>query len=131
MCRSRSRRPSALPRYEGETPRAALERSLAPKRGLLVLDNFEHLLAAASLVSDLLAACPALKVLATSREGLRLRAEHRYAVAPLPVPAKGEPAAVEEAAAGVLFLERARSHDRQFELSIGQRRRYRRDLSPS
>ena len=103
---------------QGETPRAALERSLAPKRGLLVLDNFEHLLAAASLVSDLLAACPALKVLATSREGLRLRAEHRYAVAPLPVPANGEPAAVEEAAAGALFLERARSHDRLFELSI-------------
>jgi len=102
----------------GETPRAALERSLAPKRGLLVLDNFEHLLAAASLVSDLLAACPALKVLATSREGLRLRAEHRYAVTPLPLPANGEPAAVEAAAAGALFLERARSHDRLFELSI-------------
>jgi predicted ATPase/DNA-binding SARP family transcriptional activator len=102
----------------GETPRAALERSLAPKRGLLVLDNFEHLLAAASLVSDLLAACPALKVLATSREGLRLRAEHRYAVAPLRVPAESEPAAVEEAAASALFLERARSHDRLFELSI-------------
>jgi predicted ATPase/DNA-binding SARP family transcriptional activator len=101
----------------GETPKAALERSLAPKHGLLVLDNFEHVLAAASLVSDLLSACPALKVLATSREGLRLRAEHRYAVAPLPVPTDDEPTAVEEAAAGALFIERARSHDRLFELS--------------
>jgi predicted ATPase/DNA-binding SARP family transcriptional activator len=102
----------------GEPPRAALERSLASKRGLLVLDNFEHLLAAASLVSDLLAACPALTVLATSREGLQVAAEHRYGVGPLPVPAEGEPAAIQQAAAGALFLERARSHDRTFELSV-------------
>jgi predicted ATPase/DNA-binding SARP family transcriptional activator len=110
--------PVGVSSLRGETPRAALERSLAPKRGLLVLDNFEHLLAAASLVSDLLAACPALKVLATSREGLRLRAEHRYAVAPLPVPAEDEPTAIEAAAAGALFLERACSHDRLFELGM-------------
>ena len=41
----------------GESPKAAAERFLGPKRGILVLDNFEHLLAAAPLVSDLLAGC--------------------------------------------------------------------------
>ncbi|MEZ4727760.1 MAG: BTAD domain-containing putative transcriptional regulator [Caldilineaceae bacterium] len=53
---------------------------------LLVLDNFEHLLAAAPVIADLLAACPRLKVLATSRERLRLQGEHEYVTAPLPVP---------------------------------------------
>jgi predicted ATPase/DNA-binding SARP family transcriptional activator len=104
---------------QGETPRAAVERFLAPKHGLLMLDNFEHLLSAAPLVSDLLAGCPALTVLATSREALRLQAEHRYAVAPLQVPAAGEPRAVEQSAAGALFVERARSYDSAFELSVG------------
>jgi predicted ATPase/DNA-binding SARP family transcriptional activator len=104
---------------EGETPKLAVERFLAPKGGLLVLDNFEHLLPAAPLIAELLAAGPALAVLVTSREPLRLQAEHRYAVAPLQVPAEDDPAAVAQAAAGALFAERARSHDRSFELTAG------------
>jgi len=104
---------------EGETPKAAAERFLAVKAGLLVLDNFEHVLPAAALIGDLLAAAPAVAVLATSREPLRLQAEHRYAVTPLQVPAEAEPAAVAGAAAGALFVERARSHDRSFELTEG------------
>jgi predicted ATPase/DNA-binding SARP family transcriptional activator len=104
---------------EGETPRLAVERFLAPKDGLLVLDNFEHLLPAAPLIGELLAAAPALAVLATSREPLRLQAEHRYAVAPLQVPAQADPAAVAQAAAGALFVERALSHDGSFELTAG------------
>jgi predicted ATPase/DNA-binding SARP family transcriptional activator len=102
---------------EGETPKLAVERFLAPKGGLLVLDNFEHVLPAAPLVGELLAAAPALAVLATSREPLRLQAEHRYAVAPLQVPAEADPAAVAQAAAGALFVERALTHDRSFELT--------------
>jgi predicted ATPase/DNA-binding SARP family transcriptional activator len=104
---------------EGETPKLAVERFLAPKEGLLVLDNFEHLLPAAPLIGELLAAAPALVVVATSREPLRLQAEHRYAVAPLQVPAEADPAAVAQAAAGALFVERALSHDRSFELTDG------------
>jgi predicted ATPase/DNA-binding SARP family transcriptional activator len=103
----------------GETATAALERFLAAKRGLLVLDNLEHLLPAAPLVSDLLTACATLKVLATSRERLHLQAERRYAVEPLQTPADAEPAAVERAPASALFIERARSHDRRFELTEG------------
>jgi predicted ATPase len=82
-----------------------------------VLDNFEHLLAAAPLVGDLLARCPGLRVLATSREALQLQAEHRYAVGPLQVPKDGAPEAVAQATAGALFVERAQSRDRAFELT--------------
>jgi predicted ATPase/DNA-binding SARP family transcriptional activator len=104
---------------KGETPKLAVERFLAPKEALLVLDNFEHLLPAAPLIGELLAAAPALAVMATSREPLRLQAEHRYDVAPLHVPAEADPAGVAQAAAGALFVERALSHDRRFELTAG------------
>jgi predicted ATPase/DNA-binding SARP family transcriptional activator len=102
---------------EGESPKLAVERFLAPKHGLLVLDNLEHLLPAAPLISDLLATAPALTVLATSREALRLQAEQRYAVAPLELPTEADAGAVAQAAAGALFVERARRHDRGFELT--------------
>ncbi|MFN8472635.1 MAG: tetratricopeptide repeat protein [Anaerolineae bacterium] len=62
---------------------------LRTRQLLLVLDNFEHLLHAALTVGDLLAACPHLKVLATSRAPLRILCEHEFPVAPLAVPARG------------------------------------------
>jgi len=93
---------------------------LSDKCSLLVLDNFEQVIAAAPLVADLLAACPQLKVLATSRAALHLRAEHEYAVAPLAVPgcASLVPAeAPHEYAAVDLFLQRARAVQPDFRLS--------------
>ncbi|MEA2294918.1 MAG: hypothetical protein QOE86_2557 [Solirubrobacteraceae bacterium] len=62
---------------------AALAAQVAGRRMLLVLDNFEHVLDAAPLVADLLAAAPALAVLATSRAPLNLRGEVEHAVEPL------------------------------------------------
>ena len=53
------------------------------KRMLLVLDNFEHVIEAASELGVLLAGCPRLDVLVTSRERLQLAGEHEYAVPPL------------------------------------------------
>jgi diguanylate cyclase (GGDEF)-like protein len=53
---------------------------------LLVLDNFEHVLSAAPFVAGVLAAAPGVRVLATSRERLRLSGEQVYRVPPLPVP---------------------------------------------
>jgi len=56
---------------------------LQQKHLLLVLDNFEHLLEAVSFVADLLASCPRLHLLVTSRTPLRLRAEHVFPLPPL------------------------------------------------
>jgi predicted ATPase/transcriptional regulator with XRE-family HTH domain len=64
----------------------ALLATLRERSLLLVLDTFEHLLDAAPLLSELLPACPAVKILATSRVRLRLRGEHVVLVQPLPVP---------------------------------------------
>ena len=71
---------------------------LRNRHTLLVLDNFEHVLEAAGFVADLLSACPALKVLATSRSPLRIRAEHRYALGVL---AEADAQQLFEACAGV------------------------------
>ncbi len=64
----------------------SLQRYLRDKYLLMVLDSFEHVVEAAPLVTGLLAAAPRLKVLATSREALRLTGEYEYLVQPLPVP---------------------------------------------
>jgi predicted ATPase len=64
----------------------ALADYLSDKRLLLVLDNFEQVVAAASLVGTLLAAAPRLKVLGTSREALHVRDEQEFPVPPLGVP---------------------------------------------
>jgi transcriptional regulator with XRE-family HTH domain len=80
-------------------------------RRLLVLDTFEHVLDAAAGVAALLAGCPGLVVLATSREPLRLRGEFVFRVDSLAAPV-GRPsnmAELETNAAGELFLERARA----------------------
>jgi len=59
---------------------------LAPRACLLVLDNFEHVIAAAPLVAQLLRACPALTVVTTSRGALHVSGEQEYAVPGLPAP---------------------------------------------
>ena len=87
---------------------------------LLILDNFEHLAQAAHVVSDLLATCPRLTVLATSRTPLHLRAEQLFDVPPLRLP----PLNVEQSAeiagqysAIALFVQRARTVRPEFELN--------------
>src|SRR5205814_8827935 len=74
-------------------------------------DNFEQILTAASVVADLLASCPDLAVLTTSREPLRLRGEHEYAVLPLalPEPRQATAEAVSRSPAVALFVQRARA----------------------
>ncbi len=74
-------------RAAGSQPlRDALHASLRDKRLLLVLDNFEQVLDATSVVADLLAVCPQVRVLVTSRAALHLRGERVYAVPPLALP---------------------------------------------
>ena len=82
----------ALGVREGARPLAeGVIEHLRERRMLLVLDNFEQLLAAAPFVGELLAAAPRLLVLATSRAPLRLAAEHEYPVPPFEAP-DAEPA---------------------------------------
>jgi predicted ATPase len=77
---------------------------ISDKRLLLLFDNFEHVLEAAAGVAELLAGCPNLRVLVTSREPLHVTAEQEYAVPPL----------AQEEGVG-FFLARARAVDPSFE----------------
>ena len=95
---------------------------LRDRRLLLVLDNCEHLPDLAPALAGLLAACPALRILATSRVPLHLRAEQLFDVAPLAVPADGDaPSVTVETMAMVpavaCFMARARATRRDFALS--------------
>lgn len=99
-------------------PEDRLETVLADRQQLLVLDNFEHVVDAAPLVTRLIAAAPYLKVLATSRVRLRLGPEHEYLVPPLVLPEGSESLeAVREIESVRLFLERARVVDTAFEMT--------------
>jgi predicted ATPase/predicted Ser/Thr protein kinase len=86
---------------------------------LLVLDNFEHVTAAAVLVRDLLDSCAALTVLVTSRTVLRLYGEHEFPVAPLTLPEadSGPPEQLLRAAAVELFVQRAAAVRPEFTLT--------------
>ncbi|HEV2375090.1 MAG TPA: LuxR C-terminal-related transcriptional regulator [Streptosporangiaceae bacterium] len=108
---------------EPTTPRtlvAAVSGSCAAGATLLVLDNCEHLVGAcADLISSLLAECPRLRVLATSREGLGIPGESLFAVAPLSI-APDRPLAATEARSldsVRLFADRARAVCPGFELT--------------
>ncbi|HST05487.1 MAG TPA: tetratricopeptide repeat protein [Chloroflexia bacterium] len=100
------------------------------RRMLLVLDNFEQVLDAASEVVKLMEASPWLKVLITSREALHVRGERRFSVPPLKVPdpstyiqrgsLAGEPPSLEALATYPsieLFIERAQAVSPEFELT--------------
>ena len=91
---------------------------LGSKRVLLLLDNFEHLLAAAPQVAELMASCPQLKVLATSREALHLRVERVFPVSPMQLPSEGQRVEVMRRCEAIrLFAERAAAVRSTFELS--------------
>lgn len=95
---------------EGESPLEPLKDYLRDKQLLLFLDNFEQVTGAAGAVAELLEAAPRLRVIATSREALRVPGEHEFPVPPLP-----EPGALE------LFEERARSVDPDFRITDDNR----------
>ena len=99
---------------------ASLETEIGDRPILLVLDNFEHVRAAAGLLTDLLAACRNLKLLVTSREPLRVGAERQFPVPPLSLPSVGQRLSAAEAdayEAVMLFAERARAVRPDFRLT--------------
>jgi non-specific serine/threonine protein kinase len=110
-------------RAAGRRPLAeVLAAFLRPRQLLLVIDNCEQVVAAMPAVAALLAACPALQVLATSRAPLGLREEHLLPVPPLALPeAPGlqppDPAALAAVEAVAFFVRRARAADPGFALT--------------
>ena len=97
-----------------------LKARLSEQGLLLVLDNFEHLLPAAALVAELLATCPNLKTLATSRAPLHLSGEHIFSVPPLSLPDADRLPSLDELAheeAIRLFVERTQAIKSGFRLT--------------
>src|SRR6266487_1727517 len=93
---------------------------LHDKQLLLILDNFEQLVTAASLLEDLLAACPALKIVVTSRTVLRLRAEFEYPLEPLTLPDLGRSpndTGIRQSTAIALFVQSAQMVNPNFQLT--------------
>ena len=112
----------AVPELGDARPLDRLAAALRSARLLLVLDNFERVAAAAPLVTELLGACPALAVLATSRTPLRVSGEHEFPVPPLPLPDLDRLPSVADlgrTAAVDLFVRRARAVRPGFHLDAG------------
>lgn len=105
---------------EGRTtqaPIAALVEFLTPRSALLVLDNCEHVIDGAAICVDtLLRTCPQLRILATSREPLRIDGETVHAVEPLSIPPRGASEPLEQFESVNLLIERARTHQPGFNL---------------
>lgn len=98
----------------------ALDQHLRERQQLLVLDNFEQLLEAGPPLAQLLAACPRLKVLVTSRVVLHLQGEHNYEVPTLALPSAGHRPSPEQLDwyEGIrLFVERARAARSEFRIA--------------
>jgi predicted ATPase len=103
-----------------QSARDLLLAHLAERQVLLVLDNFEHLLEAAPLLTEILSTCPRVAVLVTSRARLRLRGEQRFIVDPLASPAADanpSVATIATAPAVRLFVERTRAVSPSFALT--------------
>jgi predicted ATPase/DNA-binding CsgD family transcriptional regulator len=102
-----------------------LKGSLSAQHLLLLLDNFEQVAAAASLLTELLAACPKLKVLVSSRTRLHVRGEHEFVVPPLAMPDPKQIASngsLLQYAAVALFLQCAWAFQPEFQVTSNSTR---------
>ncbi len=105
----------------GRSLREVLIAFLNDKAILLVLDSFEQIVDAASDVAALLAACPSLTLLVTSREPLRIRAEREIPIGPLPLTQQTDAAsldAMRRVPAIALFVARASASKPDFDLTV-------------
>jgi predicted ATPase/DNA-binding CsgD family transcriptional regulator len=106
-------------------PLEQLQGFLRDKHQLLLLDNFEQVVAVAPLLVELLQACPELKLLLTSRLRLRVSGEYVFPVHPLAVPDPKqltEDESLLEYAAVALFVQRAQAIKPSFQLTVGNAR---------
>ena len=109
-------------REEGDRPLVdVIHTELAGLEMLLVLDNFEHVMEAATLVAEILDRCPSLSMLVTSRTSLRLTGEREYMVDPLALPSLDRlppPDELAQVPALTLFLMRAGMVAPDFHLTV-------------
>jgi predicted ATPase len=90
---------------------------LQDRHVLLLLDNFEQIISAAPLLTELLSACAGLRLLVTSRDALRLRGEQEFLLSPLPVPDRPAFEAVHTSPSVALFVQRAQAAQLDFQLT--------------
>jgi len=110
----------ALKETAARLPRDLLKAALGEKHMLLMLDNFEQVLAAALHLTDLLTSCPHLTVLVTSRATLHVQGEHEFPVPPLTLPNLNQPPPTEVLSgytAVALFVSRAQATKPAFQLT--------------
>jgi predicted ATPase/DNA-binding CsgD family transcriptional regulator len=115
MCRTLT-----IPADDAIPAEERLRETLRGSETLLVLDNFEHVLAAAPMLARLLTTCPKLRLLVTSRTSLHLSTEHEYALEPLSLPPASAMLRIEDVAASAavqMFVERARTVRQDFQLT--------------
>ena len=112
----------SVPEASGRSILDGLKEYLRDRQLLLVLDNFEHVLAAGAQVADLLSACPRVKALVTSREALHLRGERQLAVPPLALPDRSRVEPLDRLTgyeAIRLFVQRAQAVKSSFAIADG------------
>ena len=105
---------------EGRTLGEGVITLIGDRQALLLLDNLEQVVAAASDLASLVQRCPALRIVTTSRTPLRIAAEQEYSLAPLALPPASEITSTESLLAYpsvTLFVERARETKGAFELT--------------
>lgn len=105
----------------GVTPMQSLVKKLADKRTLLVIDNFEQVVAGATELLHLVHECSGVRIIVSSREPLHLQLEREYPVEPLALPAR-DPALRKTPLAEVesvrLFVERVQEFKPSFQLTV-------------
>ena len=104
----------------GRTPTERVIDHLGARRALIVLDNFEQVLGAGASVNELLAACPNLAILTSSRSALQVSGEQEYPVPPLGLPDPTNLPSLSQLSqyeAVALFIERARAVRPGFEVT--------------
>ncbi|HEX6424753.1 MAG TPA: winged helix-turn-helix domain-containing protein [Acidimicrobiales bacterium] len=101
-------------RSDGAGPEPVLHELLRGRTMLVVVDNFEHVVEAAPLLSDMLGWSPGLSIHVTSRERLRLAGEQVYEVPPLAAGREGDARLAHRSEAALLFEQSARAVDPSF-----------------
>ena len=107
--------------YGSDDPQTQLLNHLKEKEMLLVMDNFEHIIEGAQLVEDMIRAAPGVKIIVTTREGLRIPGEEIFEVRGLRYPEEGQTREMEAFGAVQLFIKSARRIRPDFSLEPSDR----------